>query len=226
MKSNAEYNVPLDDNPEIFLGVVPGHFTTSHAHVNQYLDINEIKTNMHMARDAAKVIAAPYLSGAAADTIVCLERTDVVGAFLAETLLSGRAGDAAGDAARGAERDAAGGNSMHIVAPMAGTNGNLIFQGSTAGLIYEKNVILLAATISSGRTIRKALECLAFYGGKVIGISALFLATKDLGIENVHALFQSDDIPDYYIWEPGECEMCKNGQKLDALISSGGYTMI
>jgi orotate phosphoribosyltransferase len=211
---NVAFNVPLDENPHIYLGVIPGHFTTSYAHVNHYLDLNEIKSNMLMAREVAKELTAPYLSKIHVDTIVCMERTEVVGAFLAEELVRGGAPEFTND------------GSIHIVQPINSVNGNLIFQGSTAGWITGKNIILLAATISSGRTVRKALECLAFYGGKPIGISTLFLASKERQDEMVHPLFIADDIPDYSIWGPAECELCKCGVKLDAIISSEGYTRI
>ena len=213
MEHNA-FNIPLDKNPQIFIGVIPGHYTTSYAHVNHYLDVNEIKSNMFMARDVARVLAVPYLTGSLVDTIVCMERTDVIGAYLAEELV--RKGDPS----------YAINKSIHIVTPINSVNGNLIFLGSTVGWISNKNIILLSATISSGHTVRKALECLSFYGGKAIGVSTLFMASGKQPDLDVNTLFTYEDIPDYRIWAPGDCELCRQERQLDAIISSEGYTKI
>jgi orotate phosphoribosyltransferase len=193
---------------------MPGHFTTSYAHVNHYLDLNDMKSNMIMARDVARELSAYYLQSEFVDTIVCMEKTEVVGAYLAEELVR--------------ECDPIFNNNgeIHILAPISGANGNFVFQRSTAEWITGKNIILLAATISSGQTIKKALDCLQSYGGKTIGISALFLASHEKQDDRVHSLFTSGDVPDYNIWLPGECELCKAGVKLDAIISSDGYTKL
>lgn len=208
------FNVQLEKNPQIYVMVIPGHFTTSYAHVNHYLDVNEMKSNMVIARGVARELAAPYLTGTPVDTIVCMERMDVVGAYLADELV--RNGDSA----------YANNEPIRIVTPITSVSGNFIFLGSTVGWISNKNIILLAATISSGHTVKKALECLAFYGGKTVGVSTLFMATGERPIAEVNALFTSEDIPDYNIWDPGNCALCKSGQPLDAIISSEGYTKI
>ena len=72
-------------NKKIVIKVAPGHFATSHSHVNYYVDMTEIKSQHRMARRAAKELAQSYL-GTAVDTLVCLEGTRIVGAFLAEEL--------------------------------------------------------------------------------------------------------------------------------------------
>jgi orotate phosphoribosyltransferase len=217
MEESKGYKIPLQNNPLVFVRVIPGHYTTSYAHVNYYLDLNDMKSNMLIARDVARELSVPYLSGLAGvpvDTIVCVERTVAVGAYLAEELVR--------------ECDSVFNNNgeIHILTPINAVNGNLIFQGSTIKWIAGRNIILLVATISSGQTMKKALECLSFYGGNTIGISTLFLASREAHDSRVHPLFTSDDIPDYRIWEPGDCDMCRSGIRLDAIISSEGYTKI
>jgi len=208
------FNIALDKNPLIFVKVIKGHFTTSYAHVNHYLDVNDMKSNMLIARDVARELATPYLAGALVETIVCMENTQVVGAYLAEELV--REGSPVFN----------NNGEIHIVTPITGVNGNLVFQGSTVEWIADRNILLLVATISSGNTVKKALECLSFYGGKVIGISTLFLSSREKQDDMVRALFTAELIDDYRIWAPGDCEMCKNDIKLDAIISSEGYTKI
>jgi len=70
------------------------------------------------------------------------------------------------------------------------------------------------------------MDCIAYYGGRLAGISALFVASPEQQKDNINTLFTSDDIPGYKLFETVECEMCKAGHKIDALISSDGYTRV
>ena len=211
MESKA-FHVSLAKNPVISIKVIPGHFTNNSIHISHYIDVSRMKSNAMIARDVAQEMAMPYLSSTIVNTIVCMERTVVIGAYLAQELLQ-----------YGASVVNSGGD-IHVVAPLSNINGNLVFQESSIGWISNQNIILLVASISSGRTVDSALECLAYYGGRVVGISTLFVASPNT--RKVNALFTADDIPEYRMFIPGECELCKAGQKLDAIISSEGYNKI
>jgi orotate phosphoribosyltransferase len=211
---NKAYYIPLAKNPIIKIKVISGHFTTSTRHVNYYLDVSELKTNALIARDAAQQLAIPYLSSALVDTIVCMERTEVIAAFLAQELLQ------PGTAVMNS------GGEIHIVTPVNNASGKMIFQDSVVQWITNKNVLLLDASVSSARAIHIGMDCIAYYGGRLAGISALFVASPEKQKESINTLFTSDDIPGYRLFETVECEMCRAGQKLDALISSDGYTKI
>ena len=206
------FNISLSKNPLISIKVIPGHFTTSNIHISHYLDMSRLKSNSQIARDVGREMAIPYLSSTIVNTIVCMESTVVIGAYLAQELFE-----------YGPSVVNSGGD-IHVVAPLSNINGKLIFQESSLGWISNQNIILLVASISSSRTVNSALECLEYYGGRVVGISALFVATPNT--RKVNALFTAGDIPDYRMFSPGECEICKAGQKLDAIISSEGYTKI
>ena len=207
------FTVSLQKNPRISIGVIPGHFTTSNAHTSHYLDVSGIKSNAMMARDVARELAVPYLSSTMIDTIVCMEKTEVIGAYLAEELLM-----------EGASVINSGGE-IHVVSPIHNVNGQLTFPDSTIGWIKGKNVLLLVASVSSGRTLHSALECLSYYGGNVVGKSALFLVSYDTA-GKIHSLFTPDDINGYTLSPSSDCAMCKAGIRLDAIISSEGYTKI
>ena len=87
---NEAITVSLTKNPVINMNVIPGHFTTSHFHVTHYLDLDNLKTNALRARDVARELALLYLTSTLVDTIVCLEKTEVIGAYMAEEDFAGR----------------------------------------------------------------------------------------------------------------------------------------
>ena len=39
------------------LHAIPGHFATSHSHINYYVDVTSIKTRVSEAKEAAKVLS-------------------------------------------------------------------------------------------------------------------------------------------------------------------------
>jgi orotate phosphoribosyltransferase len=211
MESGA-FRVSLEKNPLISINVIAGHFATSNIHINHYLDFSTMKSNASIARDVARELAIPYLSSSIVDTIVCMERTTVIGAYLAEELLQ-----------YGTSVMNSGGD-IYVVRPASNINGKLVFKDNAIELINNRNIILLVSTVASGRTVKDALECLGYYGGKVTGISALFTASDNN--QGLHALFTAADIPGYKMFIPGDCELCKAGQKLDAIVNSEGYTKI
>jgi orotate phosphoribosyltransferase len=208
------FRVSLHKNPIITMKVITGHFTTSHAHVSHYLDVSDMKSNALIARDVARELAIPYLTSTMVETIVCMERTEVVGAYLAEELL--QEGMSVVNSS----------GVIHVVTPINSHNRTLVFQDSTIEWISNRNILLLVASLSSGRTVKSALDCLEYYNGNVVGISSLFLASHEKQVKEVHALFTSEDVQDYRLYSSSECEMCAAGKKLDAIISSEGYTKI
>jgi len=208
------FNVSLAKNPAITVNITPGHFTTNNMHTNSYLDFNSLKSNTVIALDVAREFAIPYLSSTPVDTIVCMEKMEVIGAYLAHEL----------------EQDGTSsinsGNAIHVVSPISNAYGKLVFPDSSTGWIRGKNILLLVATVSSGRSLNVALECINYYGGKIAGISVLYMASNITTDLEIRSLFTSDDIPGYKLFSTNECEMCKSGLKLDAIISSEGYTKI
>ena len=68
------------------LKIRPGHFATNHAHINYYIDVTTLKARTKEAEDVAQALVGMYLYDTVIDTIVCMEGTEVIGAFLAEEL--------------------------------------------------------------------------------------------------------------------------------------------
>ncbi|MFY9295453.1 MAG: hypothetical protein WAQ88_00510 [Caldicoprobacterales bacterium] len=205
------FSISLTKNPSISMNVIPGHFTTSHFHTNYYLDLDNLKTNVSIARDVAVELALPYLTTTLVDTIVCMEGTEVIGAYMAEELLK------EGVSVLNTERE------IHVVTPISNVNRKLIFQSNKQKLISNRNIIVLVSSISSGITLNGALECLSYYGGRVVGLSTLFNAGYIKHDQEIHSMFTSKDIPNYQLVSPSECPMCQEGRKLDAIIVHDGY---
>lgn len=74
-------------NKRLYADAIPGHFATNHSHINYYVDMSEIKHNMSMALEAARSIAF-HFSAVSVDTLLCLEGTEYIGAYLARELSS------------------------------------------------------------------------------------------------------------------------------------------
>lgn len=197
-------------NKKIVIKVAPGHFATSHSHVNYYVDMTEIKSQHRMARRAAKELAQSYL-GTAVDTLVCLEGTRIVGAFLAEELSQA-----------GINKD----EDLAVITPEINPNNQMLFRDNVQRMVWKKRVILLVASVTTGKTINRALECIRYYGGEVVGISSLFSAVDQVNDLEINTIFDTDDLQDYHTYSYHECPLCKDKVKIDAMINSYGYSKI
>lgn len=204
----------LPQNPSLFIRVIPGHFATNNSHTTHYIDMSEIKTNSGMAKDVARELSLPYINFEIVDTIVCMEGTAVIGAYLAEELL------------QNGTSVINGGGEIHVLRPMISVNGDLLFPDNKRRMIQGKNVLLLVASVSSGRTARVGMECISYYGGNPVGISALFSTFSPDFEQPIHAVFTTEDIFEYQVYDTSECVMCMQGDKLDAIVNSEGYTRI
>ncbi|MEG1992954.1 MAG: orotate phosphoribosyltransferase [Acetivibrio sp.] len=196
------------------LRAIPGHFATNHSHINYYLDMTTIKSRQNEAAEAASSFVSKYVHSTAVDTIVCMDGTEIIGAYLAEKL------------AHAGIQSMNSGETINIVSPEYNSNGQIIFRDNLQPMITDKNIILLLASATTGKTIRRALECINYYRGKVQGISAIFSAVTSINGIDVDCIFHNSDIPDYNTYNYTECPFCKNSQKLDALVNSYGYSRI
>lgn len=205
MKVYSQYNNVLS------VKIIPGHFATNHSHINYYMDMTTLKTRQSAAMAAAKAIVREYVTSTIVDTIVCMDGTEVIGAYLAEEL------SAAGFMSMNAHQ------TIYVVLPELNSMGQLIFRDNLQPMIRNKHVLLLLATATTGRTIERALECIEYYGGSVVGVSSLFSAAEEIHGCTIHSIFKKEDFPEYQTYPHGECPYCKAGQKLDAIVNSYGY---
>lgn len=194
--------------------IMPGHFATNHAHINFYMDLTTMKSRLSEAQEIARSLAEMYLFGTVVDTILCLEGTEVVGAFLAEELT--RAGFLSMNAHK----------TIYIIKPEYNSNSQIVFRDNTLPMIRDKNVTILTASVSTGLTLNKSVESIQYYGGILQGISAIFSAVDELNGIPVFSVFGKKDIPEYQFYDYRDCPFCKKGMKLDALVNPFGYSRL
>ena len=197
--------------PQVNMRVTPGHFATRHSHINYYVDMTNIKCLHATARLAARELAAHYVKLTPVDTIVCLDGTEVLGAFMAAAL---------SETGRGVNKD----NNIAILSPEVNTSGQLMFRDNMQSMLWNHNVLLLVASATTGNTINQAIECIEYYSGRISGICAIFSAIPSIHGLAINSIFSIDDVPGYATYSPADCPECKAKRKIDALVNSFGYS--
>lgn len=201
-------------NSNVILRVIKGHFVTTHSHINYFMDMTGLKSRLNEAKNAANVLARKYETTTVVDTIVCIDGCEVVGAYLADALTQ------AGVMSLNQHQ------TIYVSTPEYHTGGQLIFRDNTQMMIKGKNVILLMANVTTGRTLDRALECIEYYGGKTVGIASIFSVIRAArGIE-INSIFSEKDVPDYMTYETSRCPLCQNNVPIDAMVNSYGYSKI
>ena len=198
----------------VSIHVTQGHFSTSHSHINYYVDTTTLKASHSDSMAAAKQLAAQYIYSTPVDTIVCIEGTEIIGAFLAEELT------------KTGFRSMNTHQTIYVVPPDYNSANQLIFRDNIRPMIAGKNVLLLLADVTTGRTSAKCVEGVQYYGGNVQGVCALFSAVDTVAGYPVTAVFTTKDIPDYQAYSSHDCPFCKSNVKLDALVNSFGYSKL
>ena len=198
----------------LYLRVSNGHFATSHSHINYYIDVTTQKMRLSEAQAVAEELVSYYNSTTVIDTILCLDGTEVIGACLATELT------------RGGFLNLNAHQTIYVVTPERTSGSQLIFRDSTAPMIQRKNVLILAASVTTGYTVGSAIEAVRYYGGMVAGIASIFSIPDDIMGYPICSVFDPKDLNDYASYPAHECPMCKRGERLDALVNGFGYSKL
>ena len=199
----------------LFLRVCKGHFATNDRHSNYYIDVVAQKARLSEAKAVAEELSAYFYHSTIVDTILCLDGTEVIGACLAEELTQ------ADFVSMNAHK------SIYVVSPEITNSSQILFRDNIVPMIQGKSVMLLAVSYSSGRSVEAAIDAVKYYGGNVVGVSAIFSTQEKTRAEHpIYSCFNPDFLGDYEHYNPQECPMCKSGQKLDALINGFGYSLL
>lgn len=199
----------------LFLRVAAGHFATSNCHSNYYIDVVAQKSRLSEARAVAQELCSNYrYSETIVDTVLCLDGTEVIGACLADRLTEGNFFNANMH------------KSIYVVTPETTNSSQLLFRDNIVPMIAGKNVMILAVSVASGKTVEAAIDAINYYGGKVTGISSIFSTAKECRGIPVVSVFDPQDLPDYACYPAHECPLCKAGRKLDALVNCHGFSKL
>ncbi len=207
-------NLRSRKNPKARIKLLNGHFATRNSHVNTYIDMSTVKNRHNNGRETARTLAAEYLTNTVVETIVCLNNTEMIGAFMAEAL------------ADESQMSMSAGNNISIVAPEFDTMGQILFRDNNQRMIEGKQVLILADSVATGSLLGKTVESVLYYGGRVCGICAVFSAvTKAAGMD-VKSIFTVSDLPDYKGYSSTDCPLCKAGEKLDGIVNTFGLVKL
>ncbi len=199
----------------IVLNAVPGHFATSSSHINFYIDMTSLKVRAKEAREVARALKNHMLHSVTnVDTIVCMDGTEMIGGFLAEEL------------EKGDFRNHNKHETIYVVSPEVNSINQLLFRQNIRPAIEGKNVLLLLATMTTGETVQRSLECIEYYGGNIAGVCALFGAKNEVDHTQVVRLFTTQDLAGYATYNPHECPYCKKGIPIEAMVNGFGFSKL
>ncbi|WP_066453191.1 MULTISPECIES: orotate phosphoribosyltransferase [Anaerotruncus] len=202
------------NNPALEISAVPGHFVKRHCHVNYYIDVTNMQHDHMMAREAGIALAEIYVYDRPVDTILCMDGSEVIAAFLAQRLSKNEM------LSMNRMKD------IHIVTPESDPNGQMIFRDNLQPKVNGHNLLLLITTVTTGRTIRRLVECAKYYGGNIIGVAAIFSSIDEIDGIPVQHLFSAADLPDFAVFSHSECPACRDKVPIDGLANSFGISRV
>ncbi len=191
-----------------------GHFATSNSHINYFIDVTAQKYSLRGAEAVAHMLCEKIKGRFPVDSILCMDGTSVIGACLAKELT--KAGG----------RSLSEGSNIYIVKGELNSGGKLIFRDNAVFMLEGKHVLILACSLTTGKTALQGRESVEFYGGRVVGAAAVYAAVHDLDGMPVVSLFDTNTLPDYVSYAPSECPMCKRGEPIDAVINTFGFSKL
>lgn len=203
------------DDRSVTINAVQGHFATSNSHINYYIDVTRLKVRAKEAENAAASLRAKLLHQVEdVDTIVCLDGTEVLGGFLAQEL------------EKGSFHMTNKHDTMYIIRPEENSIHQFMFRQNNRLAIEGKNVLILAATLTTGETMRRMMECVRYYGGRVSGVTSIFSTMREVDGQGIISLFTEDDLPGYAAYHPSECPFCAKKMPIEAVVNGYGYSTL
>ena len=201
-------------NKDVFLRVAKGHFATMHSHTNYYIDVTTQKTRLSEASAVAKQLVSDYRANTIIDTVLCLDGTEVIGACVADELTVDNFVNMNAH------------QTIYVMSPEFIGGGQMIFRDNLVPMLAGKHVMITAASVTTGKSALAAIDAIKYYGGIVVGVSAIFATVDECDGHPVHAIFDPHDLGDYESYKPHKCPFCARGEKIEALVNSYGYSAL
>ena len=203
------------DDRSVTINAVQGHFATSNSHINYYIDVTRLKVRAKEAENASASLRSKLLHQVEdVDTIVCLDGTEVLGGFLAQEL------------EKGSFHMTNKHDTMYIITPEENSIHQFMFRQNNRLAIEGKNVLILAATLTTGETMKRMMECVSYYGGRVSGVTSIFSTMKEVNGQRIISLFTENDLPGYTAYHPSECPFCAKKIPIEAVVNGYGYSTL
>lgn len=199
---------------DVSLNVAKGHFATRNSHTNYFVDVTRQQSCVRNAEAVAQQLTQRLTQQMMVDTILCMDGTRVIGTCLAQRLT------------QGGFRSINAGKEIYVLRENVGTSGKLIFRDNAKFMLEGKNILLLLASVTTGGTVRRGIECVRYYQGNVAGIAAIYSHQKEIDGIPIVSLFDTNDLPGYASYLPEECPMCRERQELDAVVDKFGYSAL
>lgn len=212
MDESRHSQIKSVESGNLKLNVYDGHFATPNSHINKYFDMTFLKTRSSDAKAVADNLAQRYSMNTIVDTIICLDKMEVIGAYLAENLVS------TGIMSMNTHK------AIYVLEPETGISGEFIFRDNNRQQIEKKNCLILMASITSGETLLNCAQAVNYYGGTVSGIGAIFSNIRKLDNCQIKSVFSEKDVPGYRNYKSEDCELCRNKVKIDAIVNGYGYS--
>lgn len=201
-------------NPDVFLRVQKGHFATMHSHTNYFIDVTTQKMRLSEAKAVANELVTHYQANTIVDTILCLDGMEVVGTCIAELLTKDDYVN------MNAHR------TIYVMSPEFIAGGQIMFRDNSLHMISGKHILVLSASVTTGKSLLAAIDAVNYYGGTVVGASAIFATVEECDGYPVHSVFDPNDLDDYQSFKPNHCPMCRSGEKLEAIVNSFGISKL
>ena len=199
-------------NQDVFLRVQKGHFATMHSHTNYYIDVTTQKVRLSEARAVAGELVESYKMTSIIDTILCIDGMEVVGTCIADELTKDEYVNMNAH------------QTIYVISPEYISGGQLMFRDNLVPMLSGKNVLIVAASVTTGKSALAAIDAVNYYGGSVVGVAAIFASVDECDGHPVNSLFDPNDLGDYESYKPPQCPICRKGIRIEALVNSFGYS--
>ena len=101
-----------------------------------------------------------------------------------------------------------------------------MFRDNLIPMINGKHVLILAASVTTGKTALSAIDAVNYYGGNVVGVSAIFATVDSCGGYPVNSIFDPNYLDDFESYSAHHCPLCDRGERIEALVNSYGYSKL
>ena len=159
---SKEFKIRTKNN-DLFLRVRKGHFATMHSHTNYYIDVTTQKMRLSEAKALAEELVSMYKMTTIVDTILCIDGMEVVGTCIADELT------------RDDYVNMNAHQTIYVVSPEYISGGQMMFRDNIVPMLLDKHVLIVAASVTTGKSALAAIDAVNYYGGTVVGVAAIIL---------------------------------------------------